>query len=309
MSDEPSTPAASGRGLGFTAAQATVAAAALAVVSGIGGAYIQSLTTRDVEAGKSVAALSLEKTKVDGDLELERQKQAATADLARREFETKLILKAIETPDRDEAIRNLQFFLSAGFIQDKDGKIAKLQADQYPSITPPANVPQSDRRPSGQPPVTQEEVNRKIVEILPSFVEYSTRDVPGTNSGRLAAAWSVNEIVRVALGRPIGGGLSTAAVFQILRATHIERSLEQLDAGMIIVSPTTGNTVGHIGIIGRRLPDGDFEIYSNNSSKGQVEQNFTLKSWKRFFEAKQLPTHFYELNYKAFNGGVADVSP
>jgi hypothetical protein len=56
--------------------------------------------------------------------------------LARQEFETKLILKAIETPDRQEAIRNLQFFLSAGFIQDKEGKIANLGINQYPSLTP-----------------------------------------------------------------------------------------------------------------------------------------------------------------------------
>ena len=129
--------ATSGRGWGFTAAQATVAAAVLAVISGIGGAFIQSMTTRDVEAGKSSAALSIEKMKVEGDLELDRQKQTAAAILARQEFETKLILKAIETPDRQEAIRNLHFFLTAGFIQDRDGKIASLQESQLPSITPP----------------------------------------------------------------------------------------------------------------------------------------------------------------------------
>src|SRR5262249_56539696 len=114
---------ASGRGGGFTGAQATVAAAALAVVSAIGGGFIQSMTTRDVEAGKSTTALNLE-----------RQKQLAAADLARQEFETKLILKAIETPDREEAIRNLKFFLKAGFIH---GKLAQLEEGQYPSITPP----------------------------------------------------------------------------------------------------------------------------------------------------------------------------
>jgi vacuolar-type H+-ATPase catalytic subunit A/Vma1 len=53
--------AASGRGIGFSATQATVAAAVLALVSGIGGAFIQSITTRDVEAGKSSAALSMKK--------------------------------------------------------------------------------------------------------------------------------------------------------------------------------------------------------------------------------------------------------
>jgi hypothetical protein len=126
---------ASGRGLRFTTSQATVAAAALAVVSGVGGACIQSLTTREVEAGKSTAALSIERTKVEGELQLERQKQGAAGDLAGREFETKLIFKAIDTPDRKEAVRNLQFFRRAGFIQDKDEKIAGLSESEYPSIT------------------------------------------------------------------------------------------------------------------------------------------------------------------------------
>ena len=128
---------ASGRGLRFSAAQATVAAALLAVISAVGGAVIQALTTRHVEAGKSLTALSIEKTKVDGELQLARQKQSAATELARQEFETKLILKAIETPDRKEAITNLQFFLKAGFIQDPHGSIANLEDKEYPSITPP----------------------------------------------------------------------------------------------------------------------------------------------------------------------------
>jgi hypothetical protein len=298
---------ASGRGIGFTTAQATVAAAALAVFSAIGGAFIQSITTRDVEAGKSSTALSLERTKVEGDLGLERQKQTAAADLARQEFETKLILKAIETQDGEEAIRNLQFFLSAGFIQDKDGKIAKLKVGQYPSITPPPNVSQIDRRPSGQPPAAQDEVSPKMFEIASSYIGYSTANVPGTQRGVLAEAWCINEIARVALGKPISSnrigdvGLSTTEIFDVLKLHHIQRSIEQLKPGMIIVSPTSGSIAGRIGVVGERLAGEpiDFIIYSNSSARAVFQQVYTLKSWQsRFERGAGLATYFFELNYK-----------
>ncbi|MCK1386844.1 hypothetical protein [Bradyrhizobium sp. 21] len=310
MSDAQSqSPAPRERGPAFTAAQATVAAAVLAVVSAIGGAFIQSMTTRDVEAGKSSTALSIEKTKVDGDLEIERQKQTATAELARQEFETKLILRAIETPDRDEAVRNLQFFLDAGFIQDKGGKIAKLNASQYPSITPPPPTVSAplERRPPGQPPTAQDQVNPKVLETASSFVGYSTANVPGTAGGHLAGAWSVNEVVRVALGKAISGSangdnaLSIIETFEVLKSRHIQRSIESVKPGMIIVSPTKANVSGHIGIVGTPVanePD-SFIIFSNSSGNAEFRQNFTLKSWRASSGAKGLETYFFEIDFKA----------
>ncbi|OPY93845.1 hypothetical protein A5906_16110 [Bradyrhizobium sacchari] len=309
MSDTPSQSSApQERGLAITTAQATVAAAALAVVSAIGGAFIQSMTTRDVEAGKSSTALSIEKTKVDGSLEIERQKQAAATELARREFETKLILKAIETPDRDEAVRNLKFFLNAGFIQDPDQKIVNLSASQYPSITPPpptVSVP-FERRPAGQPPTSQDQVNPKLFEAASSLVGYSTANVPGTGRGMLASAWSVNEVARIALGKPISSsngdnGLSILATFEILKARHIEQPIAKVKPGMIIVSPTQGSATGHIGITGTPLADepDNFIIFSNSSTSAAFAQNFTLRSWKALFEEKKLEVHFFEIDFKA----------
>ncbi len=151
------------------------------------------------------------------------------------------------------------------------------------------------RRPSGQPPGTQDEVNAKMSEIAASFVGYSTANVPGTNSGRLAEAWSVNEIARVALGRAISGdgaddnGLSIGQLFEVLKSRHIQRPIEHVDPGMIIVSPTAGDVVGHIGIIGKSLADdpGNFVIYSNSSSRAAFQQNYTLKSWKSNFEQRR----------------------
>jgi hypothetical protein len=49
--------------------------------------------------------------------------------IERLKFESNLILKAIETGNRDEAKNNLLFLVQAGFIQDTEGKIAALAQD------------------------------------------------------------------------------------------------------------------------------------------------------------------------------------
>jgi uncharacterized protein YecT (DUF1311 family) len=67
-------------------------------------------------------------------LQLERTKHDAAADLARQEFETKLIFRAIEGSDSaEERTRNLKFFLEAGFISDPHDRIRNLNPDQFPS--------------------------------------------------------------------------------------------------------------------------------------------------------------------------------
>jgi hypothetical protein len=163
------------------------------------------------------------------------------------------------------------------------------------------------RRPSGKPPTAQDEVNVKMQEIASSFVGYSTADVPGTDRGLLAGAWCVNEIARIALGKPISGdgtgdnGLSVIGVFDVLRSRHIQRSIDHVDSGMVIVSPTIGNVPGHIGVVGKRLADepGNFIIYSLSSARASFQQNFTLKSWQSAHEQRKgLATYFFEINYK-----------
>jgi hypothetical protein len=134
--------ASSGSGIKFTSAQATVAAAVLALISGGIGGVIQAWATRSVEASKSEALLQIEKVKAEGTLELEKQKETATEQSARETFETGLILKAIAASTRDEQVRNLQFFLKAGFISDRKGKIAQIDVVNYPSL-PPTTVPVS----------------------------------------------------------------------------------------------------------------------------------------------------------------------
>lgn len=126
-----------GKGIKFTTAQATVAAGVLALVSAIVGGAIQAWVTRDVEASKSLALIEIERVKATANIDLERQKQDAAERLDRAKFESSLILKATESPKREEQVRNLKFFLNAGFIRDPDSKIAKMEVGDYPSAPPP----------------------------------------------------------------------------------------------------------------------------------------------------------------------------
>jgi hypothetical protein len=61
-------------------------------------------------------------------------KSSAQIRLAKSEFETKLIFRAIEgSSTEEERARNLNFFLKAGFLSDPDGRIAALSPSQFPS--------------------------------------------------------------------------------------------------------------------------------------------------------------------------------
>lgn len=124
----------------LTAAQATVAGALLALCSGLAGALIAAWSSHSIEAGKSLTSVQIEELKTRGNLDLEKSKQTATVALEQKKFETSLIIEAIKTSSRVDAIRNLKFFVSAGFISDPDGRIAKLSDDSLPSIAAPSTA-------------------------------------------------------------------------------------------------------------------------------------------------------------------------
>lgn len=127
-----------GKKVGLSPTYATVAGALLTLIGGIAGAYISAQSTQDIESGKSLTQLQIEELKVKGDLELEKSKQLAVESLERKKFETSLILEAIKTPSREDAIRNLKFFVMAGFVSDPDGKISGLSDSSLPSISAPS---------------------------------------------------------------------------------------------------------------------------------------------------------------------------
>lgn len=127
-----------------------------------------------------------------------------------------------------------------------------------------------------------------------------TKHVPGTKEGRLACAWAVNEIAKQALGKVIGGNLSTNDMFGALTARHKKIDQQQLVGGAIVISPTQGGNTGHVGIVG---PVGanidDTTIYSNSSSKGVFSDFYTVRKWRTQF-GQILPIHYFTLNAAHF---------
>jgi GH25 family lysozyme M1 (1,4-beta-N-acetylmuramidase) len=133
-------------------------------------------------------------------------------------------------------------------------------------------------------------------------------NVPGTSGGALACAWAVNEVVRRALGRPIGGGLSTANMYDVLRTKHHFVTEAQSEPGTIIISPTVGNNHGHVGIVSSRgagASIGSTIIYSNRSSAALFGHAFTIDRWHAYFGAKHLPVLYFQLDPQQFVPAIA----
>jgi hypothetical protein len=164
--------------------QATVAAAMLALASGIIGGLIQGWQARYAEEGKNNALVKIEGIKVDANIELDK-----------RRFETSLITKATESPDRLEQIKNLKFYLKAGFLRDPEGKLADIDEDEYPSSTPP-----EVRRPS---PSGTQTIERLLELFGAPAKQIGTNCTPSDNT--ILSAQLVTDIVgkfRVTMLKP-----------------------------------------------------------------------------------------------------------
>jgi hypothetical protein len=84
---------------------------------------------------------------------------------------------------------------------------------------------------------------------------------------------------------------------EVLAKNQIQVTEQQAAAGMIIISPTHGGNVGHVGIVGQvKNPITATVIYSNSSSRGVFSHKFTLGTWKAFYrDRKGLPVFFFAL--------------
>lgn len=123
---------------GISVAQATVVGAVLTLLGGTVGSLITASSSQGIESNKDVTSLKIEESRVKKTLNLEKSKQEFSEELERQKFETSLIFEAIKAPSRNDAIRNLKFFVAAGFISDSDGKIARLDDGSLPSLSQPS---------------------------------------------------------------------------------------------------------------------------------------------------------------------------
>ncbi|MER9414031.1 hypothetical protein [Mesorhizobium sp. M0589] len=195
---------------------------------------------------------------------------------------------------------NVTFPLSdAGVLEADPGQDigANLKSALDELKIPNATVELDLEAPAGATFLTKQQLDTKLAaegkECVNTLI---TADVPGTDHGNLACAWAVNEVARRALRRPIGGGLSTASMYLVLKAKH--QPVKRADAipGNIIISPTEGANIGHVGIVGD-----NGQIYSNSSSLQKFYNKYTLDTWQAHYgDSKGLKVLFYQLDPDQF---------
>jgi hypothetical protein len=161
--------------------------------------------------------------------------------------------------------------------------------------------------PAGNRARPDDDINAKMFASAKAFVGHSTSKIPGTDGGNLACAWAVNEVTRLALGKPIStngsnNGLSTDGIFDVLRTHHTKlNSANDASPGTIVIAPTEGPKHGHVGVVGS-TPGGinDTLVYSNSSSAARFEQNYTVGKFTSRYTAKGLKVLFFVLNRDQF---------
>jgi hypothetical protein len=195
---------------------------------------------------------------------------------------------SLVTPDGSSLPREVYDEIEAIF-----GKPAVDVAEGILGLQPP-----NDR------PTTRQRIRQLVFnEVRKQNGHLSSRNVPGTNHGHLACAWAENEIVKLATGKPIGGGLSVKAMRKVLGERHTPIPESNAKEGGIIISCTPASTQGHVGFIGEAGSGGQGrrKIYSNSSSKALFVRNYTIDSWKASFQGRErLKVEFFELNPSQF---------
>jgi len=111
----------------------------------------------------------------------------------------------------------------------------------------------------------------------------------------LGCVEAVNTIFEKAFGNPLGGGLSTYLMYEVLKTDKRFQLVLTPLQGDIIISPTGygyGNIKnGHVGIISEAE-----KIMSNDSIDGLWKENYTVLSWKeRYQKEGGFPVKFYRV--------------
>jgi hypothetical protein len=198
-----------------------------------------------------------------------------------------------------------------------DAVILPIKADAQISDSVAAELnkaiqkePEASVGPAGPAPGPGDDINAKVLASAIRFVGHDTSHVPLTHNGHLACAWAVNEVVRLALSKPVstedggGNGLSTVGLFAALKAHHTRvNSAGDVKPGMIIIAPTEGENHGHVGIVGALQSPADNTpiVFSNSSNEGKFAQNFTIKRFTSLYTGHGLDVLFFALKGDQFH--------
>lgn len=144
---------------------------------------------------------------------------------------------------------------------------------EEPGSSPEAN-PSRDSAPAGSN-------NARILSAAHSALGESS--AAGPDGGNLACAWMVNRILQRSVGYRINGD-STASMHQQLESRVRQGLAERIPIGSIqpgdiIISPTVGPSIGHVGIMGR-----GGQIYENSSTQKKWVKYRGVEAWRGFYE-------------------------
>lgn len=124
------------------------------------------------------------------------------------------------------------------------------------------------------------------------------RDLSDVAPDELGCMNAVSNIIREALPELGFPKLtSTRAGYEYFERSVSFVPTDDEDFSILIISPTDGANIGHIGILGKKnAPDGSRYIMSNNSFTGQWDVTHSLNTWKRYYgERKKLPVLLYRV--------------
>jgi hypothetical protein len=112
---------------------------------------------------------------------------------------------------------------------------------------------------------------------------------------KYGCAEAVNNVVNIAIGKPVGGEASTYRMYESLKNKIRFLKTTKPNRGDIIISPTGyGNgriSNGHVGIM---LDNG--VIASDNTKTGLFDSHLTLSSWENYYKNKGgFPMEFYRV--------------
>ncbi|MCO4783953.1 MAG: CHAP domain-containing protein [Candidatus Cloacimonetes bacterium] len=115
----------------------------------------------------------------------------------------------------------------------------------------------------------------------------------GPGGGSVSCAWMVNKVLKRSLGITVDGN-ATALMNKDFKSMVAAGKAEQISVsnakpGDIIISPTEGKNIGHVGIVGE-----GGTILSNGGSKGpnggkeyKWQDKFNMSSWKGYYQTKK----------------------
>lgn len=145
-----------------------------------------------------------------------------------------------------------------------------------------------------EPTISSVDYSGELFAAVKNYEGTATNELPGTEGGTLACAAAVNAVTGLVLDEPLmeyWDGLSTTRMDAKLQEMVLLGKAQEVDLanakpGDIIMSPTGGGEVGHVGYIG----EGD-KIYSNSSfgrDDGDVPrfiQNYDRGCWMWAFSS------------------------